>query len=334
MDKITFTPPVIASYIIAAISALLVLKTGLLWALFPGLFIYALVHVLASRVKKRVNFFKARIVILAFLSLCIVGGISAFIFAVTVLVIQNDAVNAQVLMEGLADFINQSRHKVPFWLEARLPHSGAELHHLMLNWLGEQGEIAKRWGESISRSLLHLLMGMVIGGLVAIYDIGRPLPTFMRALVLRCAHLQLAFKRIVFAQARISAFNTVLSGAYLLIVLPIMGIHLPFAKTMVLITFITGLLPVIGNILSNTVIVTVSLSYSIEIALLSLLYLVVIHKLEYFLNAKIIGIEIKAAAWELLIAMLVMEAIFGISGLIAAPVFYAWLKIELGVGHR
>ena len=34
-------------------------------------------------------------------------------------------------------------------------------------------------------------------------------------------------------------------------------------------------------------------------------------------------------AWELLLAMLVMEAAFGISGLIAAPIYYAYLKDEL-----
>jgi predicted PurR-regulated permease PerM len=61
----------------------------------------------------------------------------------------------------------------------------------------------------------------------------------------------------------------------------------------------------------------------------SLAYLVVIHKLEYFLNARIIGSHIKARAWELLIAMLVMEAAFGISGLIAAPIFYAFFKQEM-----
>ena len=61
----------------------------------------------------------------------------------------------------------------------------------------------------------------------------------------------------------------------------------------------------------------------------SLGYLIVIHKLEYFLNARIVGGQIHARAWELLVAMLVMEAMFGISGLIAAPIVYAWVKDEL-----
>ena len=62
---------------------------------------------------------------------------------------------------------------------------------------------------------------------------------------------------------------------------------------------------------------------------LSLVFLVVIHKLEYFLNARIIGSHINARAWELLIAMLAMEAAFGLPGIVAAPIYYAYVKGEL-----
>jgi predicted PurR-regulated permease PerM len=64
-------------------------------------------------------------------------------------------------------------------------------------------------------------------------------------------------------------------------------------------------------------------------ALVSLGFLVVIHKLEYFLNARIIGRQIQARAWELLLALLVMEATFGIAGVAAAPIYYCFLKDEL-----
>jgi len=47
------------------------------------------------------------------------------------------------------------------------------------------------------------------------------------------------------------------------------------------------------------------------------------------LNARIVGARINAAAWELLIAMLAMEAAFGVAGLVAAPIYYAYLKDEL-----
>jgi predicted PurR-regulated permease PerM len=92
---------------------------------------------------------------------------------------------------------------------------------------------------------------------------------------------------------------------------------------------VAGLIPVFGNLISNVVIVVVSLSVSPFVALGSLIYLVLIHKLEYFLNARLVGTQIEARAWELLLAMLVMEAAFGIPGLIAAPIYFAYLKDEL-----
>jgi predicted PurR-regulated permease PerM len=114
------------------------------------------------------------------------------------------------------------------------------------------------------------------------------------------------------------------------VVLPLLGINLPFTKTLIAVTFIAGLLPVVGNLISNTAIFLVSLSVSFGLAAASLGYLIVIHKLEYFLNARIVGTRINAKAWELLIAMLVLESAFGIPGLIIAPLAYAYVKHELG----
>ena len=70
------------------------------------------------------------------------------------------------------------------------------------------------------------------------------------------------------------------------------------------------------------------LTISLSVAAIALAYLVIIHKLEYFVNAKIIGTKINANAWEVLLAMLIFEAIFGLSGLIVAPIFYAYIKLE------
>ena len=112
-------------------------------------------------------------------------------------------------------------------------------------------------------------------------------------------------------------------------VLPLLGKPLPMAGALIVLTFVAGLLPVVGNLISNTFIVILSLSHGLGLTLISLVWLVGIHKLEYFLNAHIIGHKIKAAAWELLIAMLLMEAAFGLAGLIAAPVIYAQVKKSL-----
>jgi predicted PurR-regulated permease PerM len=150
-----------------------------------------------------------------------------------------------------------------------------------------------------------------------------------RALTARVSVLSGAFRNVVFSQIRISALNTLLTGIYLAGVLPAMGIQLPLLKTLIAVTFLVGLIPILGNLISNTVIVIVSLSVSPFVAVSSLAFLVIIHKLEYFVNARIIGSRIRARAWEILLAMLFMEAAFGIPGLIAAPIYYAYVKDEL-----
>ena len=148
-------------------------------------------------------------------------------------------------------------------------------------------------------------------------------------LVERIDRLGEAFRRVVFAQVRISLINTAFTTVYLAVVLPLFGVDLPFRKTLIAVTFIGGLVPIIGNLVSNTLIVIAGLSHSFAVALSSLAFLIVIHKLEYFLNAQIVGTQIRSRTWELLSAMLLMEAAFGAAGVVAAPIYYAFLKDEL-----
>lgn len=77
-----------------------------------------------------------------------------------------------------------------------------------------------------------------------------------------------------------------LTSLYLAVILPVFGISLPLTKTMIVVTFVVGLLPVVGNLVSNTVIFIVSLAHSPLVAASSLGFLIIIHKLEYFLNAR------------------------------------------------
>jgi predicted PurR-regulated permease PerM len=47
------------------------------------------------------------------------------------------------------------------------------------------------------------------------------------------------------------------------------------------------------------------------------------------INARIVGGEIRAAAWEILAALFVFEAAFGLAGVAMAPIVYAYAKQEL-----
>ena len=100
-------------------------------------------------------------------------------------------------------------------------------------------------------------------------------------------------------------------------------------KTLVVLTFVAGLIPIVGNLVANTAVVLIALGTSLSVAGASLVFLVVIHKLEYFVNARIVGGEIHAGAWEIILAIFAFEAVFGVPGVIVAPIVYAYLKTEL-----
>lgn len=319
----------IFSYLIAAAALYIILSHGLLAALFAGLLVYSLVHLVTPLLGKKISNVRARLVAVA-----LIGGltIAALCLAIwgTVVFFSSEAGSLPTLLQRMADIIEKSRTQIPPWLAERLPGTASALRDMMTLWLRDHAVEAKIIGEETSRILAHILIGMIIGALAALHD-SEPQTFFPLGSALRDRLINLgqAFQQIVFAQVRIAAINATLVGIYLLVVLPLLDIHLPLSKSLTALTFFASLLPVVGNLIANTVMVVIALSHSLNLAIASLFFLIIMHKLEYFLNAKIIGSQINANVWELLTAILVMEALFGIPGIIAAPVFYAYLKREL-----
>lgn len=322
-----------ASYICIAVFLLLVLVKGLLAALFSGLLVFSLVHMMVPLLERKISNRRARLLAVAAIGAVTVALLTALVWA-CVAFFRSDAGNMQTLLQRMADIIDASRHQVPAMLQNYLPSSAADLSAMAAKWLRDHAVEAKTIGAEAGRTAAHLLIGMIIGAMAALHQAmpdndDAPLSA---ALETRLLFLHRAFHNVVFAQVRISAINTIITGIFLAVVLPLAGVKLPLIKTMIAVTFLAGLLPVIGNIISNTVLVVVSLSHSLYVAMAALLFLIVIHKLEYFLNARIIGGKIDAHVWELLAAMLVAETLFGVPGLIAAPVIYAYVKNELSAG--
>ena len=138
-----------------------------------------------------------------------------------------------------------------------------------------------------------------------------------------------AFGQIVAAQFWIAAFNTFLTALFLLFLLPLWQMELPYTPARITHTFVAGMMAIVGNLRSITKIKLVGLSVSPLTALVCLAFLILIHKAEYLINAKVVGSRTQMAVWELLAVMFVAEAVYGPAGLVAAPLFYAYLKKEL-----
>lgn len=330
LERIVPTGYTYAAWILSGVGLVLVLLLQLLPALLAGMLVYELVHVLAPLVSTRLSDKRAKIVAVALLSVAVVGVTSAGI-AGAIVYFKSDPGSISALLTKMAEIVAGSRGTLPDWLVDQMPEDPGDMRLAIAEWFRVHATEVQSMGKEVGRVLVYALIGMIAGALIALRE---SLPSEPRGplaveLIQRVDNLGDAFRRVVFAQVRISLLNTMFTAAYLTLVLPFFGVDLPLKKTLIAVTFLAGLLPVIGNLISNTVIVIVSLSYSFGVALVSLGFLIVIHKLEYLLNARIIGRRVGSRAWELLLAMLVMEAAFGVAGVIAAPIYYAFVKDEL-----
>lgn len=320
-----------AAWTVFGLGLLWLVHAHLLPALLGGLLVFSLVNALVRPLRIPAlgrggpRLLAVTLIAALLLTLILAAGLSLTSF------LRNSDESVPALIQRMAEIIETSRDRLPQWVLQYVPADTEELRAAVVDWLRAHASAFQVAGAGLGRALAHILIGMVIGALLSLESVVqvRAAGPLTSAFAHRAIRLGLAFRRVVFAQFWISALNTLFTGIYLAVVLPACGVELPFTKVLIVITFIAGLIPILGNLISNTVIFTVSLSQSLFVALGSLAYLVVIHKLEYFLNARIIGSHIRARAWELLTAMLLMEAAFGIPGLIAAPIYYAYLKDEL-----
>lgn len=332
MKILTDHQSIVASYILMACFLVLLIPLHLLASFFAGFVIFEIINSLGNVTEKYIDGQRARITISVILGILIVAMISLGITSL-VSFMQHDVQGSGV--SALSDQIDQTLQKLQLeiaqYIPGFIPYTLPELKDQSLDLLKDNLSTLKHTGTDFIHNLATMLIASIVGILVSLARLNpkHEQPVFKRAMIQRIENLSISFKNVVFAQFKISLINTALFFVFSHILMPIFGVHLPFANTLVILTFIFGLIPIVGNLISNTIIVITGLTISVTTAGVALIYLILIHKLEYFINAKIIGTKIHAASWEVLLAMLIFESIFGLAGLIVAPIFYAYIKLEL-----
>jgi predicted PurR-regulated permease PerM len=144
-----------------------------------------------------------------------------------------------------------------------------------------------------------------------------------RELSIRFENLYRSFAKVMGAQIIVSAINTVLTALFLILC------GYPYSALLLCLVFLCGLIPIVGNLLSNTVIVGVGFTISPQTGILALVFLIVIHKFEYFLDSKIVGRRIGSPMWLTLIGLLVGERLMGVPGMILAPAMLHYIRYEI-----
>lgn len=232
---------------------------------------------------------------------------------------------ANTSIPSIFDYAQKHGVELPFYdlesLKALLV-SGItdQLHHV--------GNFARIAGKEIAL----LIIGVVVSISLFLnprFERGRPAAEPPNLYSLFCAQLAArfasffnSFSVVIGAQLAISLVNTILTGIF------VIWTSLPHAAVMLVLTFLCGLLPIVGNLISNSVIVMLAFTVSPEMALASLAFLIGVHKLEYLLNSKIIGDRIKNPIWLTLLALILGERLMGIPGMILSSVVLYFLKVE------
>jgi predicted PurR-regulated permease PerM len=321
-----------AAYLSTGAALLFVFHYHLVPGLMAGFLAYVLLRRAESRLRGRIlSHEAARLVAVSALAVLVVG-LGAGVIVLLLAFLRGRVGHLHLLYQQIADVLDQARPRLQAlgvsssWLGEATEPGG--VHEVVTSWFRSHAGRITQAGSLAGRFLVHGLVGLVIA-VVLIFQPPSPAGPLAVALAERVRRLLHSFGAVFLAQIQISAVNTFLTGLYLFVFLPLFGHRLPLSGTLLGVTFVTGLLPVAGNLVSNTAIVVISLGVSLPVALSSLAFLVAVHKLEYFLNARIVGARVGASIWEILLAMVAMESAFGLPGLVMAPALYAYLKDEL-----
>jgi len=112
---------------------------------------------------------------------------------------------------------------------------------------------------------------------------------------------------------------------------------LPHLTVALGITFVTGLVPVVGNFISSLVLVAIGFVVSSTDGLIALAFVAGLHYVGFVISGKIIGAKIESPLWLTIVALVVGESLMGIAGVVLAPVVLHYVRVEtsrLPVKHR
>jgi predicted PurR-regulated permease PerM len=233
---------------------------------------------------------------------------------------------AEISIPAMVEFAEKNGIDLPFTDYASLKSTALDAARAGFATIGQYARAA-------SFQLVLVLAGLVVALSIFLgsgWTADRHAPTasdklyfsVTQELTARFKKLYESFARAMRAQIAISAINTALTAVFLIFR------GYPAAGLLVVFVFLCGLLPIVGNLISNTLIVAVGFTISPRTGVYALVFLIVIHKLEYFLNSKIVGMRINSPIWLTLIGLLVGERLMGIPGMILAPAILHYIKVE------
>ena len=142
------------------------LQFGLIGALLGGLLVHELVHLLVPRITfgKRGDT-RARLVSVALIATLVIGAlVGAGIGGAAML--RSEGASPAALLTRLADILANARGSMPDWLSQYVPEDADAVRVALVDWLRAHAAELQRMGHTFGVTLLHVLLGMVIGAII------------------------------------------------------------------------------------------------------------------------------------------------------------------------
>lgn len=319
----TLSGPRQASYVIVALTLAVAARFGLGHALIAGLFAFMMLvqtqdALIGAGASPRVARWSSVAIFV------VVGLLLAVIFAA---------------------FVNIGMERLPMLLDRLLPRIDAlgnrfgfdlpldnvsQLRALILETVKENARSIETASGLLTRGFFQIVLALVIAILRFVSAASTPIERrsgldveVLNECRARASMFSASFERVMGAQILIAAINTAAAAVFLF------AFRIPFRTMLTLTTFVCGMIPIVGNLLSNSLIVAAALTHSEHLALAALIFLVIVHKGGYFLNGRIVGARTETPTWAILLGVLVGEALLGVTGVILAPTLIHYVREEL-----
>ncbi|MDO4635976.1 MAG: AI-2E family transporter [Lautropia sp.] len=328
----TFLP--ILSLLATALAAFIIILKGLVIPVLLALLVYAWSCLLADRI---VQIHRPAALSLGYYPKrwpAVISGIVVTVLVITAFVSLSywtihlaSSDDLRTFLARIEDSLDVLRQALPEAMAKLVPENWAELKAQLFNFVRSRAAVLSGVGGAVVHVIAQSLFAILVAALAAVSTWQ---PHRLRSDQLFIARLLVVLERVAIAQTRIALFNTTMTMLYLFVLLPLFHVQLPFRGLLCMFTLLTGILPVLGNLMANTVLSLISFAVSPWVAAGSLVFLVLIHKLEYVINARTVGSKVAMHSWEILAAMLTGESLFGVPGLVTAPLLYPFFKRETG----
>lgn len=328
-----YSPYEMISYVFMACFILLGFVLHLMPMLIAGFVIFFMTNWVYTKIKPIVRggrlAHSLTIILITFISVVILCAIVLGLYHA----IHSKSLQLDDFQQNIYQLFQQFKTQMPQFIGNYIPDDMLEFKDSLINLAKNSSANIMQVTSNSAKLFAHIIIGLILGALVAFSLLSQDHESSDKPLIIalkaRLSSFAKIFSLVIFAQFKIAMVNTILTAIYFFAILPLFGIEMPYGKTMVLLTFLLGLIPIIGNLVVNVIVVAISLTISFKVAIVSFIFLILVHKLEYYINAKVVGGNLKISIWELLIAMIVLESIFGIMGVVLGPVVYGYIKEEL-----